>query len=336
MASAAYSELQVDADAPKRPPPWHAGLLARLNTKAAAAAIGAVVIIGAMYATAAPSRDALTAPMSAATATGAPGPPGPPGPGSELAFLCRGVPPPAPKEGANSSARPDLQQGFETIYSDKQWDGGAGGGSGAGSEIGFTQFTRLLIESFIYKHHVRRFLDAPCGASYWWPPLLPQIRSAIPCFEYRGMDIVREVVKNNSRRYEDDPLTSFAVMDVTVGPLPRGYDVILSRDAMQHLPVSAVINAIEQYSKAEPRYLLIGSYLKSGSNYHFEEGVFMPGWPINVMLPPFLMAEPIEILDERNGGKYLLAYTGEQLKKLDFAKIRNEWNKMKHSGRRKA
>lgn len=217
-------------------------------------------------------------------------------------YLCENFEYPETKDWkhiANGTARPELQGTFSDIYKTNYWDGGAGKGSGVGSEIGATERTRPQLEAFIYKHMVTKFLDAPCGSSNWWPPLLANIRKTIPCFQYRGLDIVPHVVANNSWRFQDDPLTTFGVGDVSMGPLPKGYDAILSRDAMQHLSIPIIIDALEQYAKAEPRYFIIGSYLgQTGKNDLGKDPVNKNSFPINVMNPPFNMTDPIEVMEE--------------------------------------
>ena len=206
----------------------------------------------------------------------------------------------------NGEARKEVQSSFQRIYNNKEWDGGAGRGSGVVSEISSTARTRPILEAFIYKHMIGRFLDAPCGSANWMPPLLENIRQVIPCFEYRGLDIVPHVVSNNSYRFREDRLTTFGVGDVTVGPVPKGFDVILSRDAMQHLSIALVIDALEQYAKAEPRYFIIGSYLSTTKNENgVKEAVNMGSFAINVMLPPFNMTDPIEVIDEEYRGELL-------------------------------
>jgi hypothetical protein len=64
------------------------------------------------------------------------------------------------------------------------------------SDLNYTMATRMLMEILVYRHRVVRLLDAPCGAAFWWPPLLERIRRFVPCFEYHGVDVVESVIES--------------------------------------------------------------------------------------------------------------------------------------------
>jgi len=40
-------------------------------------------------------------------------------------------------------------------------------------------------------------------------------------------------------------------------PVPSGYDLILCRDALQHLPLLSVVDALENFARSDARYLLV-------------------------------------------------------------------------------
>lgn len=54
-----------------------------------------------------------------------------------------------------------------------------------------------------------------------------------------------------------DPLTLLHAQE----PLPNGYELILCRDALQHLPLLSVVAALENFARSDARYLLVRTEL---------------------------------------------------------------------------
>jgi hypothetical protein len=105
--------------------------------------------------------------------------------------------------------------------------------------------------------------------------------------------------------------------------VPADYDLIFSRDALQHLPYEKVINALERFSMAEnTKYLLVGSYPKSTKK---NENTHIGGYfDINLLISPFNLDKYVEIFDEqREHGKHLILYDIKQhLRTANFTQIR--------------
>lgn len=249
--------------------------------------------------------------------------PGGKSPGSSGAVVA--LPTPLPKSTVSSV--------FSHIYDAKIWSED-GGGSGSGSTLSATSTARALLEMLVYRHHVTRVLDAPCGSSFWLPPLLARVRRGVPCFQYHGVDVVESVVAASLVKYKDDPLTTFQRLELstpgvgaTLGAIhPQGFDLILCRDALQHLPMHLAVNILENFAQASPRLLAVGSYLESpGSNREITTGDY---YLINLFKPPFSLEEGavVDILNEesknKNERKYLILFSGEYLKTLDFKAMR--------------
>ena len=244
----------------------------------------------------------------------------------------------------------DIASTFASIYATLRW-GADGEGSGAGSTLRATAGTRALVEMLVWRHRVTRLLDAPCGSAHWWPPLLARIRAFAPCFEYAGLDVVPSVVAANAAKPEfaGDARVSLAVADLSApGALrPAGYDMILCRDALQHIPLLDAIDVLENFARARARVVALGSYLDPAArwdrarNADIRVGEY---YHISLLAPPFNMSapdsmhvlgggprgrgEPLDILDELTPHsdprehKYLLVYSGEYLASLDFAAMR--------------
>ena len=66
-------------------------------------------------------------------------------------------------------------------------------------------------------------LDVPCGAMAWQPTMLAEIEAQQPGFRFGGLDIVRSVVEDHRARFGGKKTWSFAVHDITSGPLPGGW-----------------------------------------------------------------------------------------------------------------
>ena len=209
---------------------------------------------------------------------------------------------------------------FSEIYEKDLWSAD-GGGSGMGSSLEQTGTLRLIIELVAYRYAAATFLDAPCGSAFWWPPVLAAIRAHIPCFALHGVDVAPLAIERARERHAGDASATFAIGDVSTAPLPAGADVVLCRDALQHLPLALAVRVLRNIAAARPRFLLVGSYVTEHANARVPVGDY---YPVNVRDPPFSFPPPIDDFDERTpvvgqANKHLLLYSREQLDALDFA-----------------
>lgn len=230
---------------------------------------------------------------------------------------------------------------FDKIYKEAVWSG-AGGGSGVGSDPAFAHGAGLVMQLIIYKYGITSLLDAPCGAAgnSWMKFTANKIHQELPCFKYHGVDVVEEVIQRNRANFTDgfQSWATFSVKDLSVGKkkanstnvagastnrLPGGYELILSRDALQHLPYAAIAGAMATYCASTATYLFVGSYVDDTDK---NNDLLTAGgcFSINLLAPPFSFPSPIElyaesgrpILDEKNlpyPRKYLLLYRLSQL-----------------------
>jgi hypothetical protein len=192
-----------------------------------------------------------------------------------------------------------VSEAFDAIYSKKTW-GDVGGGSGDGSKDACGVTAREVIRQILFKYHATSVLDAPCGGvhSSWTRQTILRIKQEIPCFQYYGVDVVESVIaKNKAALAQHDEWAQFMVADLSSSKtrLPLGYDIILSRDALQHLSYNAIAGAMRAYCATNSRYLLVGSYLGSETNRLINVG---ETFAINLLLPPFNFPAPIETFQE--------------------------------------
>ena len=119
---------------------------------------------------------------------------------------------------------------------------------------------------------------------------------------------------------------------MTTGIVPSGYDLIICRDALQHFSFNLITDALENFSKSDSKYILLGSY-DSKLNTLIKTGEC---FEINLLNAPFLLPAPIEIFHEKTDvianrlgfkkepEKLMLLYEISTLKSIDFASIRQK------------
>jgi hypothetical protein len=213
-------------------------------------------------------------------------------------------------------AEQDSNKVFTNIYDKRIW-GQAADGSGSGSEELGTIGTREVLKKLILKHKVRNMVDAPCGSFHWMPHLLNnlQVKHNVTV-NYTGYDVVQSVIEADKKAHASNPAWHFHVADLTTDKLPQGVDLMLCRDALQHLSHSQVWQVLRVFQCANPAYLLLGAYLDP-SNSDIETGDFHF---INLMVPPFNL-QPKSIYCEENPeqDKHLFLYTQAQVQAWDLS-----------------
>ena len=152
-----------------------------------------------------------------------------------------------------------LQATFEGIYHHGNWSH-AGGGSGPGSSLLATMGASRILFHVIMAYSIRTMIDAPCGAMVWQAHLLPQLYSHVPEFKYLGYDIVPTVVEGNRQKFNGTSYVSIEHADLAVQRVAKGYDLIFSRDALQHVPLDSVWQILWNFAASDARWVLVGSY----------------------------------------------------------------------------
>lgn len=227
---------------------------------------------------------------------------------------------------------------FKEIYGKNLWEKhglGYGGGSGWGSSVNFTKLTRDIIFKIVQNYKINSILDAPCGSAIWMTHLLNNItRHYRRRFRYLGVDIVDNILEEAKKNFHNPNIKfisadfSQSLRDVT---LP--YELIISRDGFQHLPLSRIIDSLRLFSQVKgARYLLVSSYLSNQTNRNIRIGDY---FPINLAVHPFNMTKYLAVFREvnanvKNDQKYLLLYDiPNYVGKLDFELMKHEANKIK-------
>jgi SAM-dependent methyltransferase len=137
-----------------------------------------------------------------------------------------------------------MKAAFESIYDNGVWakDAEGRGTSGPVTEFG-TKLFRTLIEDFLKGTKSKSVVDAGCGD---W-----QLARSIDWtgIDYRGFDIVADVIDRNKQRFEK-PNVHFFVANVVDDDLPPA-DLLLCSWVLQHLSNADVARFL---AKQLPKY----------------------------------------------------------------------------------
>jgi hypothetical protein len=209
---------------------------------------------------------------------------------------------------------------FENFYEWGVW-GTEGDGSGDGSSIPFTKHLVGLLTSICKTHNFKQILDLPCGAGLWQTNWI----KAMPDISYVGVDVSKIAVDRFQERINTNKLNAKVLVGDLTKTISNYYnepDLVLCRDALQHLPLISIIDILQNIAALEPKMLLVGSYL-NGKNRQIEIGSY---FSIDLAKAPFNMV-PDWILPELHDGqlkKYLYVYSGKTLASIDWDTIRQE------------
>lgn len=185
---------------------------------------------------------------------------------------------------------------FDGIYRQRTWSS-EGGGSGPGSALYSTIVLRETLPSLIHKYGIKSMLDSSCGSMHWLPLVLENVTQSMPEFQFMGTDVVCGLTEAHKQTFKKHQNWKFSCLDFVNELLPSGYDLVLSRDSLQHLPLDAVWMFLNNVKASGARYLLVGSYIQSEvPNFDVAAGGL---YPVDLTKPPFLAQSPIEVIDEK-------------------------------------
>jgi hypothetical protein len=203
---------------------------------------------------------------------------------------------------------------FDNYYKWSIW-GVEGDGSGSGSTIEFTRHLVGLLSSLCETYHIKSMADLPCGAGLWQVELIKKLNQ-LGC-TYQGRDVSSIAVERFKAKNQD--------VNIQQGDLTKPNDVsvemVICRDALQHLPLLDCVDVLQNVSKSASRMLLVGSYI-DGFNDDVPLGSY---FPIDLAKHPFNLAPDWiipELHDYTQRKKYLYMYTAASLDKVDWEVVR--------------
>lgn len=182
------------------------------------------------------------------------------------------------------------KQAFSSIYSEKYW--GADNLSGAGSSLEATKVTREIVLKIIKDYKINSVVDVACGDFIWMPLVLEQLKETL---KYKGCDIVDNLVAQHTEKF---PQYDFQSLDFVQETIPEG-ELIICRDALQHLPVKDIKMALNNFSNSGANYLLATTHIR---RFGFRNGRDIRSGRCrdrNLMVAPFNLPNPIVIYSEQ-------------------------------------
>jgi len=181
------------------------------------------------------------------------------------------------------------EQKFTLIYKTKYWTSFKfGSASGFGSNLNTTEKIRKAIPAILAKYRVSSMLDLPCGDFYWMSKVnLGDTR-------YIGGDIVADIIDKNNKKFSSEKY-NFIKINLLDDKLPK-VDLIFTRDCLVHLTNEQVLRALENIIDSGSKYFMTTIFDNVSENTTHTNG---DRWrPINLMLEPFNLPMPIEIVDD--------------------------------------
>lgn len=196
-----------------------------------------------------------------------------------------------PVKDAEASRAAIRRRAFATIERERRWGGTHVSGWGSAGER--TLRPQAVLSQVIEEFGIRSMLDVACGDFSWMPAMLEQAPQG---FKYVGCDIVPALIERNASAF---PQYEFRVLDFVTDPLPS-CDLILCRDALQHLPVADIKKALKNFSESGSGYLLASTHLRRFGWKNARECRAGQCRDRNLLLRPFNLPDPIVIFAEQD------------------------------------
>ena len=179
---------------------------------------------------------------------------------------------------------------FTRIYAGNLWGDGSSV-SGHGSSVDATAVVRQALPDLFRQFGIRSVLDAPCGDFLWMKDVVGSLGS------YAGMDIVPDLIEQNTARYRI-PNVTFTCGDISTDPLPRA-DLVLCRDCFIHLPTRLITSSLRNFIASGARYLLLTNSATDTPYHDIPVGSFRA---IDFRAGPFRFPEPLRTIAENADG----------------------------------
>lgn len=180
---------------------------------------------------------------------------------------------------------------FIKIENERRW--GKEHASGWGSTVSYTNLTREIIEDVVRNYNIQSMLDAACGDFAWMPLVLKKLPLK---FKYIGCDIVPNLINANITAH---PEIEFKLLDFVSDSLPI-CDLIFCRDALQHLPLTDIKNALLNFSNSGASFLLASTHLRRYGWKNGRENRVGQCRDRNLLLKPFSLPDPIAVYSEQD------------------------------------
>lgn len=174
----------------------------------------------------------------------------------------------------------ELGELFDQVYRANAWNG-IETRSGPGSGPAATEMLRLDLLVLVEELGVGSVLDVGCGEGTWQPELPG----------YLGLDVSVEAIAAAQRAHPD---RRYAVWNPE-SPLPPRADLVLCRDAIQHLSLEDGRALLDAIISSGARWMLASTY-RGGMNRPIESGA--DAYAPDLTAPPFSLPAPARLISD--------------------------------------
>ena len=178
------------------------------------------------------------------------------------------------------------EQIFTNIYKKNHWDGKESI-SGSGSDSNQTKIITKELSSLFKDFNISTVLDIPCGDFNWMKNV------NMNKIHYTGADVVKEIIKNNTDKYEQDNI-HFLNINIISDPLPK-VDLIFVRDCLVHFSFKDIYLSLNNICKGQSKYFLTTTFTNRKHNKNINTGDWRT---LNLEITPFFLPKPIKIIYE--------------------------------------
>jgi hypothetical protein len=219
-----------------------------------------------------------------------------------------------------------LSDRFVSIFQRNVWNSNESA-SGIGSTLQQTIELRRGLHEAIKLFNIKSLVDVPCGDANWMR------HENFYNLKYLGIDIVPQVVVENTTKAIENSKVSFRVGDFTSEDELEKVDLVLTRDLFVHLNYKDIAKCLESFLKSQSTYLGLTTFHEVGLNVDLvypsslEEPI---GWrPLNLELSPFFLGSPLFVIDEkcteRLGDR---VFSDKHLVIYDFETVKQAYKKL--------
>ena len=162
--------------------------------------------------------------------------------------------------------------------------------SGTGSTLENTEILRSELPKVCKKYNINNIVDIACGDFNWMKEIVSEFKY------YRGVDIVKDLIKANKEKYKKFENVDFIVADVITefDKCVKGKDIdaVILKDVLVHFPDKHIIKVLDSLHKSSIKYVFITHFDSLKINCDIKE---FNGWrPQNFTLSPWGMDKPLE------------------------------------------
>ena len=178
--------------------------------------------------------------------------------------------------------------------------------SGHGSNINTEQFINLKknFNDFIHDYKIESILDMPCGDFLWMKEILKDKK-----INYLGIDIVRELIEKNNKKFQNNDI-NFENHDIVKYSPRKSFDLIIIRDLFIHIDNSDILEILNKIKNIDFKFIALNSY----DNKINTNVIIGKHRKINLLNHPFNLKKPFYLFKDYENDKYIFFY-----KKNDFS-----------------